>query len=276
MTNTVYNIIIIQKVAKIYHNITIFLQNIAIMSYYEPIRDVQNKLSVVQYRNICARSHFHRSIELIFMEGGSASVRVGTAEQIFTAGDIAFVPSYFPHAVDSIKDAVFTTVIVPLHYAKEVSEGGASLHYFALRDKQFNKKIFDYLDECKAYLSAEANYMKKALITLIFGLIAEHYQQIEQSATEVERISNVIEFLDNHFTEPLTLESVATSLGFSRCYFSHLFHRYFNCNFNTYVNQLRMDFIKSQKNTDKNMTDVIIEAGFGSLSAYYQFKKKTK
>jgi len=50
-----------------------------------------------------------------------------------------------------------------------------------------------------------------------------------------------LHYISEHFTEPLSLESTARSLGISRIHLSHIFSQQLHINFRDYINSLRID-----------------------------------
>ena len=51
----------------------------------------------------------------------------------------------------------------------------------------------------------------------------------------------VLQYISEHFTEPLSLESTARALGISRIYLSHIFSQQLHVNFRQHINTLRID-----------------------------------
>jgi AraC-like DNA-binding protein len=51
----------------------------------------------------------------------------------------------------------------------------------------------------------------------------------------------VLHYISEHFTEPLSLETTARALGISRIHLSHIFSQQLKINFRQYINTLRID-----------------------------------
>lgn len=244
-----------------------------IMSYYEPVLDVSGKAEAFDSENCYALPHFHRAIEYIFVLEGKARVSDCEFTRDFSAGEIAFIPSYHAHSLTPIDHSVTRTVILPAAFAKRAERSG-NLVFFALDDKIFNKKLFDVSEKI-----INADVLNNELVLggyadVLLGLTIERYPPLNPNEKHVALIGEIIKYLDESFTEPLALESVAARFGFSKYHFSRLFHKFFACNFNVYLNRLRARYVKEHSNEYANFTDLIFAAGFNQTSTYYQFVKR--
>ncbi len=90
------------------------------------------------------------------------------------------------------------------------------------------------------------------------------------------RLNGVLEYIDSHYTEDLTLDEVADYSGFSKFHFTRLFKEYMNSTFYDYLIGRRIkasEILLSQQ--DLSITDVALQAGFSSISTFNRtFKAK--
>lgn len=93
----------------------------------------------------------------------------------------------------------------------------------------------------------------------------------------IEKFNTVFDYLDEHFTEDLTLETVADVAGFSKFHFSRLFKQCSGYNFYDYLCFKR---IKSAETLllkpGISITEVALQSGFSSLSTFNRTFKKLK
>lgn len=242
------------------------------MSYYEPMRDVQDKCVVLTMQNVKANPHFHRCIEMLFIEEGSVTVTLGSLSRVFKKGEIAFIRLYSVHSADG-QNSLSDTLMLPERYFSDASSA-CNLSFFALDDVEFNKKLFSIKQEIKDnYLSCPF-FMLKGLTNTLLGYIAQRYTPIENCMKEIKLIESILQYIDKNFACELSLDKTADYFGFSKYHFSKLFHKYFNCNFIVYVNRVRARYVSANMQKGKSMTELILEAGFGNVSTYYQFVKR--
>ena len=81
--------------------------------------------------------------------------------------------------------------------------------------------------------------------------------------------SIISRYLQQHFTENLTLEAVAADMGHAPTYFSKLFKKLFGQTFISYLGELRLEKAKELLvTTDMNVKEIAFAAGFRD-AAYF-------
>ena len=90
-------------------------------------------------------------------------------------------------------------------------------------------------------------------------------------------LSNVCTYISEHFTEDLSLESIATYAGFSKYHFERIFSEYAGVTFYQYLQQMRISYARMLlSNPELSITDISYQAGFTSSTAFTRaFKKST-
>lgn len=84
--------------------------------------------------------------------------------------------------------------------------------------------------------------------------------------TLVKTIQN---YIDEHFTEEITLEDIANSLYISYFYMCHFFKSRTGISVNSFINRKRMEkAFRELIKTDKKITDIATECGFNNLSYF--------
>ncbi|HIS31341.1 MAG TPA: helix-turn-helix transcriptional regulator [Candidatus Limivivens intestinipullorum] len=90
----------------------------------------------------------------------------------------------------------------------------------------------------------------------------------------IEKFKMITDYVNEHFTEDLTLEQMASMAGFSKYHFTRLFKQYTDMSFYRYLNEKRISYARSLL-LDPNLTviEVAIRSGFTSLSAFLRMFK---
>lgn len=241
---------------------------------YEPILDVNQKVTIRTYFNCSVNKHFHQSIEIIYCHEGILKVKCGADEYVIEKDEIAFFPSYFPHEIKCLKQSASTTFIIPYNYFKPFVDNKNYLLYGKLADKTFNKLIERYIDDMDIGIDDQPSLLIQGYINVILGQIAEHYPASETNGIKIELMMQVINYIDRNSKEKITLDGISKEFGYSKYYFSRLFNKTFNCTLNYYVNQVRKNKVLLEVDKDKNVTDVILDNGFGSICTFYRTKNK--
>ena len=93
----------------------------------------------------------------------------------------------------------------------------------------------------------------------------------------MERFNTVFNYLDEHFTENLTLEQVADVAGFSKFHFSRLFKQCSGYNFYDFLCYKRIQSAEMLlSKTGTSITEVALRSGFSSLSTFNRTYKRVK
>lgn len=92
----------------------------------------------------------------------------------------------------------------------------------------------------------------------------------------MQRFNNVLNYINEHFAEDLTLEDVADCSGFSKFHFTRLFKKYTDSTFYEYLVYRRIqEAEKLLADADMTITDVALYSGFSSISTFNRtFKQK--
>ncbi|KKM12795.1 hypothetical protein SY88_01585 [Clostridiales bacterium PH28_bin88] len=76
-------------------------------------------------------------------------------------------------------------------------------------------------------------------------------------------VHRAVRFIKEHYTEPITLEDVAGSIGLSACYFSHIFKKEMGCPFIEYLTRIRIDEAQMLlRNTNLNVAETARRVGY--------------
>lgn len=217
-------------------------------------------------------NHIHQYAELIFMLEGEMRITVDDREEVIKAGEAAFIFPFQTHKMVSKstnKLAMYlfspaTMVSFMKNHEGHVGErtvfkpSDATLTVFS--EKILNKDDFT-LYNVKGFLYlALDDYLSQT--------------KLRSSVGGTSVVSKVITYMHEHFTEAITLESVAGALGYSANYLSHCIQKLYGLNFCTILASLRIERARYLlTSTHKTATEICYECGFGSERTFLrQFK----
>lgn len=254
--------------------------------YYEPIRDVTQTPRFSYFENIHAPLHFHQAIELVYCLEGSFRVQSGSNHYLLHQNEIAFFPSYFPHALTPIGHTKSITYMLPFKYFEVFSKNNIDLLFQKLDKPEINVKIKDLINASQPLIGKKPknnipDLLFQGYAQTILALIVENYEPPrDENHSHIQRyntlIIGIIQYIENHSKEKISLDVLATEFGYSKWYFSRFFNKTFNCSLPAYINAIRCSKIEQSKNKEKNKTNTILDEGFTSLSAYYKTKNAQK
>ena len=81
----------------------------------------------------------------------------------------------------------------------------------------------------------------------------------------------VLQYISEHFTEPLTLETTARALGISRIHLSHIFSQQLKINFRQYINTLRIDRACALlRDPSYTISQIVYLCGYGNPRTFHR------
>lgn len=125
-----------------------------------------------------------------------------------------------------------------------------------------------------------------SLLLNLFVELGQNYLQkhdlfsnigIPKQREYAKKFSNILNYIDTHYTEDLNLENVAALAGFSKFHFSRLFKQYTSLTFNEYLNHRRLKAAGELLTVpDLSITEIALRSGYTSLSTFNRLFKQIK
>ncbi len=246
------------------------------------------------------RIHHHVMIELSLILKGKGVYQVSDAVYTIGAGDVFLFRPNEAHCITDIEEGGMELLnfhIAP-SYLYTAFPGALGSNYIKILVTSFDlhsNKIGDVLSpyemeelrslllgsrkECTArrgdFLTVTVNSLCNALIK-----IARPYADAQGETAKKQQYQNMtsaMAYIDMHFDEPITLDEVASHIGYSRCYFSDVFKRCLGMSVWEYISIKRIEkSLYLIKTTDKNILEIANECGFNNTANFNKtFKKYT-
>lgn len=93
----------------------------------------------------------------------------------------------------------------------------------------------------------------------------------------VRKLLDICRYVNDHFTQSLTLDDVAHRFGFSKYHFARLFKEFTHSTFHQYLINLRISHAEALlANCELSVTDVALMSGFSSISTFNRLFKEQK
>ena len=83
---------------------------------------------------------------------------------------------------------------------------------------------------------------------------------------------DLIQYIDQHSNENLTLDRLAEQFGYNKFYLSRIFNKTLGASLTDYVNQVRVQkFVKQYRDGwEGNIADLAFSCGFESIPSFYR------
>ncbi len=237
--------------------------------------------------------HWHKEIEMLCLERGEATVTVNGVDYPGKAGDIFVISPEELHAIQSQDDSIFYyacvfqlsflsfegfdqgqsqwlnplfshTLLFPTKIAKN-SPGAEEIHRELEELIQSNlRKDLGYSLFTKACLLKIISLMAREKLLIPVEEKASNY-----SSAKTELMKEMVSYLQSHYGEKITLESMAKKFHLSPKYFCRFFKGNFGKSMVEYLNYFRMEqAAKYLLETDQRILDISLRVGFENFSYF--------
>ena len=247
---------------------------------YESIRDFSKIPYIVQCENSTSFTHFHISIELIYVVDGTVSFSINGENHVLHENEIAFVESYQPHSNSPYPHCTTINLVAQQEFLSDYRLNSKKLRIpETLKDTEFNKTVKSLLNNLLSSAKQNNDMLIKGYLNIILGNLLSHYgEQAAASSNKSREIVEIITYINDNYDTPLTLDSIANHFSYNKFYFSKLFNKYIKYPLNTYIGIIRVQkvFEKLHSQKDLSLIDAVFECGFNSLSTFYRYQKLFK
>jgi AraC-like DNA-binding protein len=244
---------------------------------------------------IMAHPHRHNEVELNFVEGGSMTYLFGGRRETVYQGQLALFWAIVPHQTVEVEgetilywltipSATFLQWNLPEILVQPIVSGAfvsqplerqqATVHGERLR--QWQTDLFSDSQEHRKIVLLEVEACLRRLALSLHGLQPARtaWQQRKGAPHAIRKVEQIACFIADHYTDPLRIEDVAACVHVHPNYAMSLFRSYFGLSILEYITQYRIAHAQRLLITsDTNISEIALEAGFGSLSRFYSVFK---
>lgn len=263
---------------------------------YETV-EYENKRVVMLYDNEETEEypiHWHNAAEIIIPLANNFSVISGGEEYVLKEKEILIIPPGELHSMPAqegrriifqcdssqLEDITILDSLMPVF--------GTSVHITPEMDKELyvvaRKNILDiYAD----YYSNSTVADVRIYMNLLNILIAVRKYQLKRSAVltmasdissdDSIKLSYVMKYINQNFTEELSLDRLAEIAGYSKYHFSRIFKKYNGVSFVQYISTKRIKMAENLLvDPELSITEVAMRSGFASLTTFNRTFKMVK
>ena len=241
--------------------------------------------------------HRHKYVQINYVYKGSGYHIVNNRKIEICKGDIFIIPPFVPHVItgDAGKDLeIFefefsTNFILPETENTDSYLDFAYLEPFIVAEEKIKPRfnldsglqqeveriLWEVQEE---YDAQKPGYMlvAKALLLKLLVITGRAFSS-DIKGTETERILkkyknavlSSIEYLENNYTESLSLEELAASVNYSKSHFCYLFKAVTGKTYIEYLHQLRIHRAKELlRETEQSITDISFNVGYHTVTHF--------
>lgn len=239
-------------------------------------------LSVEWKDSIHVPPHLHEAIEIIYITDGAVELGVGQELYHMETGDFAIVfPNVIHHyqVFGSGKNRAIYLFLEPSltpNFYEDLQKYSPS--YPIIKKENVHTDIVNSVNALAN--NKDCNPMIiQAYAHVILAHVFSDMEIIDKDAIGGNDIIYcAVEYIAKNFRENIHLEKMAYDLAVSKYVLSRMFAKTFHCNFNKYLNGIRLNYATSAlENTNESITTISLDAGFESQRTFNRaFKERYK
>lgn len=218
--------------------------------------------------------HLHDAVEIVYVLSGSATVLLEGQRLTLGPGDVFLSFPNQVHGYENTRDflgfvAISTSQSLPAFQSLLTQEQPAvPIFHPEAKDAQALERLLQLMWEDRRTGSATLfQGYSQVLLAKILTLVPLVPQSQESGVLQA-----VLQYINSHYTQPLTRRDIAQAVGYSESHISHVFTEAMGISLREYLIKLRMDEAKRLLHgTDIPVSHIAMSLGFSSIRSFNRF-----
>jgi AraC-like DNA-binding protein len=261
--------------------------------------DYQNNTSILLHINSEVDNysvHWHTAIEMIMPIENIYTINIGKSTYVLQEGDILIIPPGELHELIAPADGVRRILLFDFSLISNLKGLSNILTVLnqprlitSITAPDIHSQLVHLFDEI-TYEYVSKNTLREAaiyaMIIQMFVAMARKYMNTENLFPDVkvnkqreyiDKFNVIFEYINNNYSEDITLDTIADVAGFSKFHFSRLFKQFTDMSFYDYLNQRRVkEAEKLLLVPNLSITEVAMRSGFSSIATFNRVFKSFK
>ncbi|RYF72667.1 MAG: AraC family transcriptional regulator [Cytophagaceae bacterium] len=227
--------------------------------------------------------HYHPELELVYFAKGKGVRFIGDDISLYAEGDLFLIGENVPHTFVSYEDEATPLVEAfciqfPKGIFDSFSECQPLTSFFQDAKRGFafpnpDEAIIDKIKEVICYTGTAALVRLIELLDLLRNvpepvpILPPDYQRQAILADASARIRTAIDYVNEHYQRPISLQEMAHVCHFSPNAFCRWFKQHMGVTFIDYLNKVRLTHVcQLLASTDLAINQIAIHTGFDNIS----------
>lgn len=236
-------------------------------------------------------SHWHSSMEIIYILDGTLDVTINGITHILNADDLIVISPKCIHSTNHQLENTSILLQIPFSILQNnisninniffkcypdiiTAKNSTALQNIKALLKEF-ATIYDSKPNCYTLKATSLLYDILFILINSFGVYSEIFDQ-KKSERYFDRLSLITQYVKEHYSECIDLNTISNEVGLNPEYFSRFFKKYMGTTFLKYLNNIRLEHVHSELlNTDYSISEIIERNGFTSYKQFISIFKET-
>ena len=244
-------------------------------------------------------AHWHEEMEIGMVASGKVNYQIGDKEYTLSEGSLIFIAPNMLHSASQLGKLPAEThsIVFHLKMAGLAENDRCAKHFIEpFQDGRLQPPpvigpthpgypdllaTFRELWSYQEPRGGEELLVKAAILRLLYQLlqISEEPSTLTSTAElqyNSEKIKPVLSYIQDHYTEPMTIDELAGICGFSAVHFMNIFKKVIGATCMEYIIEYRIAMSTvALKNTTAPIMKIAMDHGFQNISYYNRtFRKK--
>ena len=236
----------------------------------------------------------HRGFEIIYLVEGEVRYFIEGEEYLARTGDMIFVLPDEVHALQRSKDVNYERVVVSFEFntIKEMlALGGFDVDFSVFRRESSFRRIIptnlvkkygikEIMQEISSLRNSSPDFPFKflsAIMSLNAALNKLFADESDEPAFKVSSdpvVKGAVDYINEHITEPIALDSIADALHVSKSTLCHRFRSYMNTSVNRYVATKKIYYALRLMESGLSSTEASEAVGYEHYTTFHHNYKQ--
>lgn len=224
----------------------------------------------------CFRLHWHDRLEFIRIRHGQLHMVYGSSTRTLSQGDLFFLTPQIPHRAYTTDSMVEYDVLMfdvrsfyndsPLckMYLPAIFDGRAVLNIDLT-----HPELLACFDELYANWKENSIAITSKVYWFLYLLLEHNLIELKEHISKDERITTVIHYIETHYNEEITVESLCELAQYSPAHLTRKFKRETGLAPINYLRIYRLEnAYKLLKNSKQNISEIARQCGFADANYF--------
>lgn len=242
--------------------------------------------------SIGCKLHWHESIELFYVYAGSVHMSIGNDSYILHEGDAAIINPNELHCTTRFADNTLHICIkIPKSFVDSCTPDLLHKKYISplflnlisiehkISADQYVQRCFEKLYDCTTRFPRGWELLYKGYVFELLAILWDKYSRADEKSVvfqkEQQSVKRVVEYIDAHFDQPLTLDILAECAGYSSAHLCRKFKLLCGVSPMQYLNHIRCENASRMLcDSGLSVTETCFAAGFNDPNYFSKVFKK--
>ena len=237
------------------------------MLIYEKNHSGNELCRKIYAKDLTYHAHLHHSFEFVFCLEGEIAVTVGGIPYLLQKNQGALAPSNVIHSYKTENTSELYVLQAGKNLLRDVSDlflQQQPERYTFTIDPALRQLILEY------FVAPDRTvFGAKAILYRTFDIFLHNNAFSPSESTDSDVAVRLLEYIQDHFQDPITLKTAAQHIDYDYFYVSKLLHKTLGTSFTELLCECRIAYAKELLSSrEYSISQIALLSGFGSIRSF--------